>query len=97
MVITAVNAGDDGATERSLDAFFRSLPGALDGFFRAALAFGSIWGIGLVLAAALVARRFRLAAVLRSGGLAAWWLGAVPRLPGRGPERGLGVRRRVQQ
>jgi glycosyltransferase 2 family protein len=73
VVATAVNATDDGATERSIDGFFHSLPGALDGFFRAALAVGSVWGVALVFGAALVARRVRLAVVLVVAGLGAWW------------------------
>jgi uncharacterized membrane protein YbhN (UPF0104 family) len=73
VVGTAVHATDYGATERSIDAFFRSLPGAFDGFFTVALAAGSVWGVALVFGAALVARRTRLAAVLALAGLGAWW------------------------
>ena len=62
------------AAERTLDAFFATLPGSLDGVFEIALAVGYLWGLALVVIAALVARRFRLATVIAAGGLLARFL-----------------------
>ncbi len=72
VAVSAANPQFLRATERALDAFFATLPGSLDGLFEVLLAVGYLWGIALVALAALVARRYRLAAVIAAGGLAAW-------------------------
>ena len=74
VVLTSVRAGRPSGSQLAFDTFLTSLPGALDGLFRTALALGSLWGVGLVLGAALLARRFRLAAVLAGAGVLAWLL-----------------------
>ena len=71
VVATARNARDVPPAGASLDAFLRSLPGALDGLFRAVLAVGSIWGVGLAFAAAALARRWRLALLVVLAGVTA--------------------------
>jgi uncharacterized membrane protein YbhN (UPF0104 family)/tRNA A-37 threonylcarbamoyl transferase component Bud32 len=76
-VVVAVTAADPQflrGAERSLDAFFASLSGSFDGVFQVALAVGFLWGLALVVLAALVARRFRLAIVLAAAGVLAWFL-----------------------
>ena len=79
VAVSATNPGFLHAAERALDAFFAALPGAFDGVFEVALAVGYLWGLALVVLAALVARRCRLAGVLAAAGLLAWilarWIG----------------------
>ncbi len=73
-VVVAVSAANPHflqAAERTLDAFFDTFPGSLDGVFQVALAVGYLWGLALVVVAALVARRYRLATVIAVGGLLA--------------------------
>ena len=72
VAVSAANPEFLRATERALDAFFAALPGSLDGLFEVLLAVGYLWGLALVALAALAARRYRLAAVIAAGGLAAW-------------------------
>ncbi len=72
VAVTATNPAFLHTAERTLDQFFAALPGAFDGVFTAALAVGYVWGIALVVLAAVVARRYRLALVLGVGGFGAW-------------------------
>jgi glycosyltransferase 2 family protein len=74
VVVVAVTAADPQflhAAERTLDAFFATLPGSFDGVFEVALAVGYVWGLALVVGAALLARRVRLATVIAAGGVLA--------------------------
>jgi uncharacterized membrane protein YbhN (UPF0104 family)/membrane-associated phospholipid phosphatase/tRNA A-37 threonylcarbamoyl transferase component Bud32 len=58
--------------EQGLFTYFNSLPSGLKPLFGGLYTFGTMWAVGLVVAAALVGRRYRLAlAMLLSGG-AAW-------------------------
>jgi len=74
VTVSAANPEFLRAAERTLDAFFATLPGSFDGVFEVALAVGYLWGLALVVVAALVARRVRLASVIATGGLLAWGL-----------------------
>jgi uncharacterized membrane protein YbhN (UPF0104 family) len=74
VAITAANPRFLHAAERTLDAFFATLPGSFDGVFEVALAVGYLWGLALVVSAALASRRARLATVIAVGGLLAWGL-----------------------
>jgi uncharacterized membrane protein YbhN (UPF0104 family) len=60
--------------ERNLFTFVNGLPNQLESFFRLLYAVGALWAIGLVVAAALVARRWRLARDLAIGGVVTWAL-----------------------
>jgi uncharacterized membrane protein YbhN (UPF0104 family)/tRNA A-37 threonylcarbamoyl transferase component Bud32 len=73
VAVTAANPQFLHAAERTLDAFFATLPGSFDGVFEVALAVGYLWGLGLVVVAALVARRYRLATVIAASGALAWF------------------------
>lgn len=64
-------------TERSLFEFFNTLPNNLESLFEALYRLGALWAVGLVFAAALVARRWRLARDLLLSGVAAWAIGRV--------------------
>jgi uncharacterized membrane protein YbhN (UPF0104 family) len=66
---------DPGTFERNLFTTLNGLPNDLETFFRGLYAVGALWALGLVVLAALVARRWRLARDMFIGGLAAWALG----------------------
>ena len=74
VALTSIRAGRVSGSQHALDAFFAGLPNAIDGAFRAVFAVGSLWGVGLILGAAIAARRFRLAAILAGSGVLAWWI-----------------------
>jgi len=57
--------------------FFSTLPEGLKSMFEALYRLGALWAVGLVAAAALVARRWRLARDLLISGALAWALGRV--------------------
>ncbi len=65
-------AGELTQTERDITKLFRDLPGGLHPLFRLFYGLGTTWAVGLVLAAALVGRRWRLTRDLAIGGSAAW-------------------------
>jgi uncharacterized membrane protein YbhN (UPF0104 family) len=60
--------------ERNLFTFVNGLPNQLESLFRLVYALGALWAIGLVVAAALIARRWRLARDLAIGGVLTWAL-----------------------
>lgn len=60
--------------EQNIFELFNSLPGGLKAFFRLLYGLGALWAVGLVFAAAIVARRVRLARDLLLSGLVAWGL-----------------------
>jgi uncharacterized membrane protein YbhN (UPF0104 family) len=72
VAVTAANPQFLRATERALDSFFATLPGSFDGVYAALLALGYLWGLALVVLAALVAHRLRLAIVIAAAGASAW-------------------------
>ena len=69
--------GDDTAPELAFEKFWSSLPSGLHGFFEMLSRLGSLWAVALVAAAALLARRWRLAVELAIAGGAAWFLGRL--------------------
>ena len=72
--------GDDTPAELAFKKFWSSLPGGLHGFFEALSRLGSLWAVGLVAAAALLARRWRLALELTIAGGVAWFVAPDHRL-----------------
>jgi len=62
-VLAAFHSGDPGSLERSIQQLVNELPASLDGVFTACLRLGALWAIGLVVVAALFARRWRLGPV----------------------------------
>jgi uncharacterized membrane protein YbhN (UPF0104 family)/tRNA A-37 threonylcarbamoyl transferase component Bud32 len=70
--VLARHAGDISATERSVFEFFNSLPDGLRTLFRGLYRIGALWALGLIVASALVARRWRLARDLFISGALAW-------------------------
>jgi undecaprenyl-diphosphatase len=65
---------DPGNFERNLFTTLNGLPNDLDTFFRGLYAVGALWALALVVVAAVVARRWRLARDMAIGGVAAWVL-----------------------
>ena len=53
------------------------LPNAFKGFFEALFELGTLWGVGLVVVAGLLARRWRLARDLALAGFVAWLIGRI--------------------
>ncbi len=60
-------------SEHALFDFFNGLPDALAPVFEFLYRFGALWALGLVVVAALVARRWRLARDMAIAGLVAWF------------------------
>ncbi len=75
LVLAARHAGDVTASERALFDLFNTLPGGLAPLFRALYRLGALWAVGLVVVAALVGRRWRLARDLLVAGFLAWATG----------------------
>jgi undecaprenyl-diphosphatase len=59
-------------TERSIFELFNTLPSGLHSLSRLLYGLGTLWAVGLVVAAALLARRWRLARDMAIAGVAAW-------------------------
>jgi len=74
LVFAIWHQDDPGTFERNLFTTLNGLPSELDTFFRLLYALGALWALALVVIAALVARRWRLARDLAIGGVASWAL-----------------------
>jgi len=61
--------------EKSLFEFFNQMPDTLKPLFATLYRLGTLWAVGLVLCAALIARRWRLARDLAIAAAAAWLVG----------------------
>lgn len=68
----AFNANTVPRGELGLFTYFNSLPSGLLPVFRTISVAGTLWALGLVVVAALVGRRFRLALAMLSSGAAGW-------------------------
>ncbi|HEY8216449.1 MAG TPA: lysylphosphatidylglycerol synthase transmembrane domain-containing protein [Acidimicrobiia bacterium] len=66
-----------GEFEKNLYALLNGLPNDLRTFFRALYGLGTLWAVGLVVVAALVARRWRLACDMVIAGALAWFIGRL--------------------
>ena len=73
LVASVLHVGDEVAAELRVDRLFSDWPDRFDGVYRGLFAVGTVWGVGLVVVAALVARRWRLGLVLGLGGLLGWF------------------------
>ena len=62
------------SAERDAFTFFNHLPHGLSSLFKLSYGIGALWAVAVVVAAALVARRWRLARDLALAGIAAWVL-----------------------
>ncbi|MGZ6962620.1 MAG: lysylphosphatidylglycerol synthase domain-containing protein [Acidimicrobiia bacterium] len=77
MAVVIAHEGHENTSEESLFRLVNGLPNALEPLFQILYRFGALWAVGLVVIAALVARRWRLARDMAIAGLSAWFLGRV--------------------
>jgi glycosyltransferase 2 family protein len=77
LTILAARASNVSATEASIFDLFNSLPRGLEPLFRVLERLGGLWALGLVAAAALLGRRWRLARDLLLSGVLAWAIARV--------------------
>jgi undecaprenyl-diphosphatase len=77
LLIAARHAGTITATEQAIFDFFNTLPGWLLPVFNTIYRLGALWAVALVVGAALVGRRWRLARDLIVAGGLAWALGRL--------------------
>ncbi|HLM18518.1 MAG TPA: lysylphosphatidylglycerol synthase transmembrane domain-containing protein, partial [Acidimicrobiia bacterium] len=63
--------------EKNLFTTLNGLPNELDSLFRLIYSLGALWALGLVIIAALVMKRWRLARDLAVGGLVTWALARI--------------------
>ena len=71
LVLASLHHGDVTRSERALFDLFNTLPNGLGSAFRALYRLGALWAVGLVVVAALVRGRQRLARDLVVGGVLA--------------------------
>ena len=74
MVGLCFHQGHPSDSEIDLVQLINGLPDDLQPFFEAIFAVGALWAVGVVVAAALIARRWRLARDLAIAGFVAWFL-----------------------
>jgi undecaprenyl-diphosphatase len=74
VALLIAHEGDLTHTEESLFTFFNGLPDELRSFFSFLYRFGALWALAIVVVAALVARRWRLARDLAIAGALAWFI-----------------------
>ena len=72
LLVAANHAGDVTASERALFDLVNTLPPQLSDVFAALYRLGALWAVGLVVFAALVGRRWRLARDLLVAGIVTW-------------------------
>jgi uncharacterized membrane protein YbhN (UPF0104 family)/membrane-associated phospholipid phosphatase/predicted Ser/Thr protein kinase len=72
LIVTSLHHGDVTRSERAVFDLFNTLPGALAPLFRSLYRLGALWAVGMVVVAALVAGRRRLARDLVLAGVLAW-------------------------
>jgi uncharacterized membrane protein YbhN (UPF0104 family)/tRNA A-37 threonylcarbamoyl transferase component Bud32 len=77
LFLAARHAGSTSATEQAIFDFFNTLPNWLLPVFRNLYRLGALWAVGLVVVAALVGRRWRLARDLLLAGFLAWGFGRL--------------------
>jgi glycosyltransferase 2 family protein len=77
LTILAARASNISATEVNLFELFNSLPRGLAPLFQVLERLGGLWALGLVAAAALLGRRWRLARDLLLSGVSAWAIARV--------------------
>src|SRR3954454_11274737 len=77
LFVAARHSGEVTRTEQALFELFNSLPDSLEPIFRSAYRLGTLWAVGLVVVAALVARRRALARDLLVAGILAWAAGRL--------------------
>jgi len=77
LALLVVHSNYPTAFEKDVFKAFNDLPDAWSGFFRALRAVGTLWAVALVVAAALIGRRWRLARDLVVAGVIAYAIGHI--------------------
>ena len=77
VALTIAHENNPGDFEENLFTLLNGLPNDLRTFFRALYGLGALWALGLVVVAALVARRWRLARDLVIAGVLTWFVGRL--------------------
>ena len=77
LALSALHVGDETVVERDVQRFFANLPSGARGLLEALSRLGSLWAVLLVGAAALLARRWRMALVLGLAGCTASFFGRL--------------------
>jgi uncharacterized membrane protein YbhN (UPF0104 family)/tRNA A-37 threonylcarbamoyl transferase component Bud32 len=77
LALAASHHSDPAPFEVNVFQTLNGLDDAFQGFFDAIYQLGTLWGIGLVLVAGLLARRWRLARDLALAGFVAWLVGRI--------------------
>jgi undecaprenyl-diphosphatase len=75
MALLIRHESDVTSTEKNLFEFFNTLPDGLRSFFSFLYRFGALWAAAIIVLAALLARRWRLARDLAISGVLAWFVG----------------------
>jgi uncharacterized membrane protein YbhN (UPF0104 family)/tRNA A-37 threonylcarbamoyl transferase component Bud32 len=74
MALLIAHEGHENTSEDSLFQLVNGLPDALKPFFELLYRFGALWAVGLVVVAALFARRWRLARDMAIAGVVSWFV-----------------------
>jgi undecaprenyl-diphosphatase len=77
LALLIAHEGDLSQAEQNLFTFFNTLPDDLNSLFTLMYRAGALWAVGIVVVAALVARRWRLARDLAIAGGLAWFIGRL--------------------
>jgi uncharacterized membrane protein YbhN (UPF0104 family)/tRNA A-37 threonylcarbamoyl transferase component Bud32 len=72
LVLAARHNGDVTRSEHAVFDLFNTMPASLEALFRALYRVGALWAVALVVVAAVIANRWRLARDLLVAGLLAW-------------------------
>ena len=77
VAFTIAHQGHPGDFEQHLYTLLNGLPSDLETFFHLLYGIGALWALGLVVVAALLARRWRLARDMAIAGSLAWFVGRL--------------------
>src|ERR1700712_3128509 len=77
VALVIAHQGHENTSEDGLFQLINGLPNALAPLFEILYRFGALWAVGLVVVAALVARRWRLARDMAIAGVASWFIARV--------------------
>ena len=77
IALLIAHQGHENTSEGSLFQLINGLPNELAPLFKLLYRFGGVWSVGLVVVAAIVARRWRLARDMAIAGASAWFIARV--------------------
>ncbi len=77
LALLIAHEGDLSKAEQNLFTFFNTLPNDLNSLFALLYRLGALWAVAVIVIAALVARRWRLARDLAIAGALSWFIGRL--------------------